>query len=60
MVEESSREEEGGVRVVAVEEVEDAREERGAEVESFEDAHIAKEEEGGMVRVEEARNWLSF
>ena len=60
MVEESSCEEEGGVGVVAVEEVEDAREERGGEVESFEDAHIAKEEEEGMVCVEEARNWLSY
>ena len=69
MGEESSCEEEGGVGVVAVEEVEDAREERGSEVESFEYAHIVKEEEEkniakeekeGMVCVEEARNWLSY
>ena len=69
MWEENSCEEEGGVGVVAVEEVEDAREERGDEVESFEDAaHIVKEEEGknivkeeeNMVCVEEARNWLSY
>ena len=59
MVEDSSCEEEGGVGVIAVEEVEDAREERGGEVESFEDAHIVKKEEG-MVCVEEARNWLSY
>ena len=59
MVEDSSCEEEGGVGVIAVEEVEDAREESRGEVESFEDAHIAKEEEG-MVCVEEARNWLSY
>ena len=59
MGEESSCDEEGGVGVVAVEDVEDAREETGGEVESFEDAHIVKEEEG-MVCVEEVRNWLSY
>ena len=61
MGEESSCEEEGGVGVVAVEEVEDAREEKGGEVETFEDAHIAKEEEESMICVEEARNcFLSY
>ena len=59
MVEDSSCEEEGGVGVIAVEKVEDAREERAGEAESFEDTHIAKEEEG-MVCVEEVRNWLSY
>ena len=57
MGEERSCEEEGGIGVIAVEEVEDAREERGdeerrGEVQSF--------EEEGMVCVEEARNWLSY
>ena len=59
MVEESSCEEEGGVGVVAVEEVEDAREESKGEVEGFEDAHIAKGEES-MVCLEEVRNQLSY